>query len=135
TQKIIKAGIKKVIAATLDPNPVNSGKGIEELQKGGIETEVGVLKEEAEKVNEAFSKFMKRRIPFVIVKAAASLDGKIATYKGESKWITSEKSRRLAHRLRDRVDAILVGVNTIIRDDPALLPPSKKNSAIREERN
>jgi len=65
----------------------------------------------------------------VIVKAAASLDGKIATYKGESKWITSEKSRRLAHHLRDRVDAILVGVNTIIRDDPSLLPPSKKNFA------
>jgi len=129
TQKIIKAGIKKVIAATLDPNPVNSGKGIEELQKGGIETEVGILKEEAEKVNEAFFKFMKRRVPFVIVKAAASLDGKIATYKGESKWITSEKSRQLAHHLRDRVDAILVGVNTIIRDDPSLLPPSKKNFA------
>ncbi len=129
TQKIIKAGVKKVIAATLDPNPVNSGKGIEELQKGGIETEVGIMKEEAEKVNEAFFKFMKRRIPFVIVKAAASLDGKIATYKGESKWITSEKSRRLAHRLRDRVDAVLVGVNTIISDDPSLLPISKKNFA------
>ncbi len=129
TQKIIKAGVKKVIAATLDPNPVNSGKGIEELQKEGIETEVGILKEEAEKVNEAFFKFMKRRIPFVIVKAAASLDGKIATYKGESKWITSEKSRRLAHRLRDRVDAVLVGVNTIISDDPSLLPISKKNFA------
>jgi diaminohydroxyphosphoribosylaminopyrimidine deaminase/5-amino-6-(5-phosphoribosylamino)uracil reductase len=127
TQKIIKAGIKKVIAATLDPNPVNSGKGIEELQKGGIKTEVGILKEEAEKVNEAFFKFMKKRIPFVTVKAAASLDGKIATYKGESKWITSEKSRRFAHRLRDRVDAVLVGVNTIISDDPSLLPTSKRN--------
>ena len=129
TQKIIKAGIKKLIAATLDPNPLNSGRGIEELQKGGIETEVGILKEEAEKVNEAFFKFMGKRIPFVIVKAAASLDGKIATCKGESKWITSEKSRRFAHRLRDRVDAVLVGVNTIISDDPSLLPISKKNFA------
>ncbi|MFQ6066370.1 MAG: bifunctional diaminohydroxyphosphoribosylaminopyrimidine deaminase/5-amino-6-(5-phosphoribosylamino)uracil reductase RibD [bacterium] len=129
TQKIIKTGIKRVIAATLDPNPVNSGKGIEELQKGRIETEVGILKEEAEKVNEAFFKFMKKRIPFVIVKAAASLDGKIATYKGESKWITSEKSRRFAHHLRDRVDAVLVGVNTIISDDPSLLPTSKRNFA------
>jgi diaminohydroxyphosphoribosylaminopyrimidine deaminase/5-amino-6-(5-phosphoribosylamino)uracil reductase len=129
TQAIIRAGIQQVIIATLDPNPINSGQGIQELQSAGIETELGICEEEAKKVNEAFFKFMKKRIPFVIVKAASSLDGKIATCKGESKWITGEESREFAHRLRDKVDAVLVGVNTVIKDDPALLAPSKNNFA------
>jgi len=123
TQAIIRAGIKQVIIATLDPNPINSGQGVQELQSAGIETEVGICEKEAKKVNEAFFKFMKKRIPFVIVKAASSLDGKIATCRGESKWITGEESREFAHHLRDKVDAILVGVNTVIRDDPDLLAP------------
>ena len=129
TQAIIRAGIKQVIIATLDPNPINSGQGVQELQSAGIETEVGICEKEAKKVNEAFFKFMKKRIPFVIVKAASSLDGKIATCRGESKWITGEESREFAHHLRDKVDAILVGVNTVIRDDPDLLAPSKNNFA------
>ncbi|MEA1964320.1 MAG: bifunctional diaminohydroxyphosphoribosylaminopyrimidine deaminase/5-amino-6-(5-phosphoribosylamino)uracil reductase RibD [Candidatus Aerophobetes bacterium] len=129
TKEIIKRGIKKVVIATLDPNPINSGKGVQELRRGKIETEIGICEEEAKKVNEAFLKFMKKRIPFITVKVASSLDGKIATPGGESKWITSEKSRKFSHRLRDKMDAILVGINTIIRDDPSLLAPSKNNLA------
>ena len=126
TQAIIEAGISKVAAAILDPNPLNSGKGIEELKEAGIETEVGVCEKEAREINEAFFKFMEKRIPFVIVKAAASLDGKIGTQTGESRWITGPQARKLAHEMREKMDAILVGVNTVIRDDPSLLPPSKK---------
>jgi len=127
TKKIIKAGIKKVIVATLDPNPINSGKGIKQLEKEGIETRIGICQEEAKKLNEAFFKYIRKKIPFVVVKAAASLDGKIATSSGESKWITGEKARKFSHRLRDKVDAILVGINTIIKDNPSLLPsPSKE---------
>lgn len=127
TQAIIKAGIGKVIAAILDPNPINSGKGIEELKRAGIETEVGVYEKEAREINEAFFKFMEKKIPFVIVKVAASLDGKIATQTGESKWITGLEARKRAHEMREKVDAILVGVNTVIQDNPSLLPPSKRN--------
>ena len=126
THAIIKAGISKVAVAILDPNPLNSGKGIEELKKAGIETEVGLCEKEAREINEAFFKFMEKKVPFVIVKAAASLDGKIATRTGESKWITGPQARKLAHKMREKVDAILVGVNTVIRDDPSLLPPLRK---------
>ena len=129
TQAIIRAGVRRVIIATLDPNPVNSGRGVQELKKAGIETELGVCEEEATKVNEAFFKFMKKKIPFVVVKVASSLDGKIATSKGESKWITGQKAREFAHRLRDKMDAILVGINTVISDDPSLLAPSKDSLA------
>ena len=127
TQGIIKAGISKVIAAILDPNPINSGKGIEELKGAGIETEVGVCEKEAREINEAFFKFMEKKIPFVMVKVAASLDGKIATQTGQSKWITGVEARKLAHEMREKVDAILVGVNTVIQDNPSLLPPQKRN--------
>ena len=129
TQAIIRAGIRRVVIATLDPNPINSGRGVQELKKAGIETELGVCEEEATKVNEAFFKFMKKKIPFVVVKVASSLDGKIATSKGESKWITGQKAREFAHRLRDKMDAILVGINTVISDDPSLLAPSKDSLA------
>jgi len=129
TQAIIRAGIRRVVIATLDPNPINSGRGVQELKKAGIETELGVCEEEATKVNEAFFKFMKKKIPFVVVKVASSLDGKIATSKGESKWITGQKAREFAHRLRGKMDAILVGINTVISDDPSLLAPSKDSLA------
>jgi len=128
TEKIIEVGIRKVVAATLDPT---SRTGLKYLAQHGIETDVGLCKEEAERINEAFFKYIREKIPFVTVKAAASLDGKIATSKGESKWITSEEARRFSHRLRDKVDAILVGVNTIIRDDPSLLPSPFKERFIR----
>lgn len=128
TEKIIRAGIKKVIAATSDPT---SRGGLKRLTREGIETELGVCQQEAKKLNEAFFNYLREERPFVIVKAAISLDGKIATRGGESKWITGEKSRRFAHSLRDKVDAILVGINTVIKDDPSLLPPSAKRRFIR----
>ncbi len=128
TEKIIQAGIKKVIVATLDPS---SRDGLKYLAQQGIETDVGLCEEEAEKVNEAFLKYIREKIPFITVKAAVSLDGKIATSKGESKWITGEASRKFSHRLRDKVDAILVGINTIINDDSSLLPFSSKKRFTR----
>ncbi|NQS89656.1 bifunctional diaminohydroxyphosphoribosylaminopyrimidine deaminase/5-amino-6-(5-phosphoribosylamino)uracil reductase RibD [Patescibacteria group bacterium] len=126
TLTIIKAGISKVITASLDPNPLNSGRGIKILKENGIKTEVGICQEKAKKINETFFKFIREKIPFVTVKAGISLDGKIATFRGESKWITGEKSRKVAHNLRNKFDAILVGINTVIKDDPELLPPSRR---------
>lgn len=128
TEKIMGAGIKKVVAATSDPT---SRGGLKRLAKEGIETDLGVCQKEAKKLNEAFLKYVREKIPFVIVKAAASLDGKIATPGRESKWITGEKSRKFAHSLRDKVDAVLVGINTVIEDDPSLLPSSCKRRFIR----
>lgn len=128
TEKIIRAGIKKVVAAISDPT---SRGGLKRLAREGIETELGVCQEEAKKLNEAFLKYVREKIPFVIVKAAASLDGKIATTGRESKWITGEEARKFAHSLRDKVDAILVGINTVIKDDPSLLPSSSKKRFIR----
>ncbi|MFH1678208.1 MAG: bifunctional diaminohydroxyphosphoribosylaminopyrimidine deaminase/5-amino-6-(5-phosphoribosylamino)uracil reductase RibD, partial [Candidatus Omnitrophota bacterium] len=108
----------------LDPNPVNNGKGVEILRKQGIRVEVGFLEERLKKINESFIKYITRRIPYVTVKVGQSLDGKIATYRGNSRWITSDKSREYAHRIREKFDAIMVGVNTIIRDNPGLQPVS-----------
>ena len=101
-------------------------KRIKTLREKGIKTEVGICEEKAKKLNESFFKFIREKIPFVTVKAGASLDGKIATFTGESKWITGEKSREVAHNLRNKFDAILVGINTVIKDDPKLLPPSQR---------
>lgn len=120
TEAIIKAGIKKVYTAMLDPNPLNNGKGVRELRKNGIEVNVGMLEEEARRLNEVFVKYITQKIPFVTVKVAQSLDGKIATHTGESQWITSEKARAFAKKLRNEVDAIMVGVNTLIKDNPLL---------------
>ncbi|MEW6618255.1 MAG: bifunctional diaminohydroxyphosphoribosylaminopyrimidine deaminase/5-amino-6-(5-phosphoribosylamino)uracil reductase RibD [bacterium] len=116
TKSIIKAGIKKVVASMLDPNSIVSGK--EELEKAGILVEVGMLEEEAKKLNEVYIKYMTTKLPFVILKSAITLDGKITTL--EKSWITSNESRRLVHRLRAEVDAILAGKNTILIDDPLL---------------
>jgi diaminohydroxyphosphoribosylaminopyrimidine deaminase/5-amino-6-(5-phosphoribosylamino)uracil reductase len=120
TKEIIKSGIQKVVAAMPDPNPKVSGKGIEELQKAGIKTVVGVMKNEAIKLNEAFSKFITKKEPFVILKIAQSLDGKIATAKGESKWITGTMARKHVHRKRKEIDALLVGIGTVKMDTPSL---------------
>ena len=118
TQMIIKSGIKRVVCAMRDPNPLV--RGIEELRENGIEVEVGLMEAEARKLNEKFIKYTEKKIPFVTVKCAVSLDGKIASNSGDSKWITNEKSRRYAHRLRGEYDAILVGINTVLQDDPGL---------------
>ena len=120
TRAIIEAGIIKVVVAMTDPNPSVSGKGLKELRRAGIKTEIGVLGKEARRLNEAFIKHMTKREPFVILKIAQSLDGKIATAKGESKWITGAKARERVHRLRNEVDALLVGIGTVKADDPSL---------------
>jgi diaminohydroxyphosphoribosylaminopyrimidine deaminase/5-amino-6-(5-phosphoribosylamino)uracil reductase len=120
TKAIIEAGIKRVVVGMIDPNPLVNGKGVEELREKGIEVEVGVLEEKARRLNEAYAKFIKGKIPFVILKMAQSLDGKIATKSGESKWITGERARRLVHKLRSEYDAVLVGANTVLLDNPSL---------------
>jgi len=118
--RIIKDGVKRVVVGMRDPNPLVNGKGIAELKAHGLEVRSGVLMREAGKINRIFAARMARKRPFVTIKVAQSLDGKIATYTGDSKWITGEASRRYVHRLRSRVDAVLVGVNTVINDDPLL---------------
>lgn len=118
--KIIKSGISRVIIAMPDPNPQVSGRGIQLLKDAGIKTEVGLLQEEAQQLNEAFLKYITTGLPFVILKLALSMDGKIATKTGDSKWITSEISRNYVHRLRDQVDASCVGIGTILRDNSRL---------------
>ena len=120
TQAIIEAGISEVYVALLDPNPVVSGLGIGKLNEAGIKTYVGICEQEAYGINEAYIKHITTGLPFVIAKFAMSLDGKIATRTGESKWITQEQARKYAHALRHTVDAIMVGVNTVIVDNPHL---------------
>ena len=120
TEAIRAAGIRQVVVGMRDPNPLVRGKGIRLLKKNGIEIVTGVLPKECARVNEFFCKYIRTRTPFVILKAAVSLDGKIATRRGESKWITGVPARKCVHELRGRVDAILVGAGTVIKDDPLL---------------
>jgi len=120
TQAIIKGGISEVHIATLDPNPLVCGRGKAELDAAGIKTMLGEHEEEASELNEAYIKFITTGLPFVTAKFAMSLDGKIATRTGDSRWISGEDSREYVHRLRRAVDAIMVGVNTILADDPRL---------------
>jgi diaminohydroxyphosphoribosylaminopyrimidine deaminase/5-amino-6-(5-phosphoribosylamino)uracil reductase len=117
---VIAAGVKEVVAAMGDPNPMVSGRGFARLRKAGVRVRTGILREEAEALNRSFIHFMKTGKPYVILKSAMSLDGKIAAVSGDSKWISSEASRRLARRLRTEMDAILVGGETVRRDDPSL---------------
>jgi diaminohydroxyphosphoribosylaminopyrimidine deaminase/5-amino-6-(5-phosphoribosylamino)uracil reductase len=120
TRAIIEAGISEVYIALLDPNPLVSGRGLSELNEAGVKTCVGVCKEEAYEINKAYIKFITTGLPFVIAKFATSLDGKIATKTGDSKWISNERSREYVHTLRQSVDAIMVGANTVIIDNPCL---------------
>jgi len=120
SQAIIAAGITEVHLAMLDPNPLVCGQGREELSRGNIKTYVGKHEEEAKEVNEAYIKYITTGVPFVTAKFAMSLDGKIATKSGDSKWISCEESREKVHNLRHTVDAIMVGVNTVLSDDPQL---------------
>jgi diaminohydroxyphosphoribosylaminopyrimidine deaminase/5-amino-6-(5-phosphoribosylamino)uracil reductase len=114
------ASIKRVVVAATDPNPGHAGRAFRLLKRSGITVETGILSEAAEGLNEAFNHWICAKTPFVTVKAAMTLDGKIATASGESKWITSEKSRAHAMGLRAGSDAILVGINTVLADDPSL---------------
>jgi diaminohydroxyphosphoribosylaminopyrimidine deaminase/5-amino-6-(5-phosphoribosylamino)uracil reductase len=117
---IVEKGIKKVIVALEDPNPEVSGRGIKILRDNGIEVVTGILEKEIRKLNEIFLKYITTKLPFCILKTAMTLDGKIAASTGDSKWITNEESRRYVHRLRHRVSSIMVGVGTVIQDDPLL---------------
>ncbi|MFC1873436.1 bifunctional diaminohydroxyphosphoribosylaminopyrimidine deaminase/5-amino-6-(5-phosphoribosylamino)uracil reductase RibD [Chloroflexota bacterium] len=120
TQAIIGAGISEVHLAMIDPNPLVSGQGKDKLESEGIKVHTGEHEEDARKINEAYTKFITTGRPFVTVKYAASLDGKIATRSGNSKWISSPESRKYVHQLRYTTDAIMVGVNTVLTDDPYL---------------
>ncbi len=120
TEAVIAAGVHRVVTAMRDPNPEVAGKGIARLRNAGIEVTEDVLRDEAARVNEIFIKYITTGRPFVALKAAVSLDGKIATRTGDSRWITGEPAREYAHRLRDTYDAILVGRGTVAKDDPSL---------------
>lgn len=117
---LIDKNIKRVVVGTLDPNPLVAGKGIERLRSNGIEVVTGVLEEESQKLNEIFIKYIVTKEPFVVMKNAMSLDGKIATVTGESQWISGESSRKQVHSLRHELAGIMVGIETIIKDDPQL---------------
>lgn len=119
--KLIRAkGIKRVVVGTSDPNPRHSRRGLAELRRQGVRVDVGILEKECADLNQAWNHWIAKKTPWVIAKCGMTLDGKIATASGESKWITSKSSRAEAQKLRSRVDAILVGVKTVIKDDPSL---------------
>ncbi len=120
TEAIIKHGLKKVVIGTFDPHNLVAGKGVQALQEAGIEVVVGVLKNECKKLNEVFFHYIQTKTPFVVMKYAMTLDGKIATSSGESKWITSERSRAIVQQYRNKYSAIMVGRNTVLSDNPQL---------------
>ncbi len=119
---VADSGVSRVIAAVSDPNPQVSGKGFSHLRERGVEVEIGIMAEEAVRQNEVYFHWWRCGRPFLTLKAAASLDGKIATRSGQSRWITGEAARNAGHHFRNKVDAILVGVETVLEDDPLLTP-------------
>ncbi len=129
TQAIIQAGIAEVYAAMADPNPLVAGKGLAQLEQAGIKTHCGLLEEQSRQMNEIFLTYITQNRPWIVLKAAMSLDGKIATSSGDSKWITGEAARQYGRRLRGELDAILVGIGTVLADNPALTTrlPGAKN--------
>ncbi len=120
TEIIIEKGIKKVVVGLLDPNPLVAGKGISILQDAGIEVVSGVEEYKIKELNKVFLKYIKTKRPYVLLKTAMTLDGKIASYTGDSKWITNEKSRQLVHKLRSEMMGIVTGIGTVKADDPML---------------
>jgi len=129
TSALISAGVSRVVVGATDPNPKHRGAGFRILRKHGLEIVPGILRSECQRLNEAFNHWIVHRQPFVLLKSAMSLDGKIATNSGESQWITSEAARKYGMRLRLGADAILCGINTALRDDPALT--LRRNSGMR----
>ena len=117
---LIRAGVRRVVVGMVDPNPLVSGKGIRKLRQARIRVDVGLLERECRRLNEAFSKHITRQLPFIILKLAASLDGRIAASTGDSRWVTGSVSRQYVHRLRNQVDAVLIGAGTVLADDPRL---------------
>lgn len=131
TDSIIKSKVGRVVVGVLDPNPIVRGKGIQKLREAGIEVSVGVLEEECFELNGPYFKYVTQKKPFITLKIAQTLDGKISTSKGHSRWITGEASRRLVHRMRKESDALLVGVNTVIADDPELTVRMVRGNRVR----
>lgn len=120
TEAIIESGINRVVIGSSDPNPLVSGKGVAILRSHGIEVTEHVAKEECDKLNESFFHYIQNKTPYVVMKYAMTMDGKIATYTGKSKWITGEAARLRVHEDRHRYSAIMVGVGTVLADDPML---------------
>ena len=120
TEIIIEKGVKKVYVGILDPNPLVAGKGVKILQDAGIEVEVGLCADEIRELNKVFLKYITTKRPYVIMKTAMTLDGKIAAFTGDSKWVTNEESRKLVHQLRSEMAAVIVGIGTVLADDPML---------------
>ena len=120
TDALVRAGVKEVVAGMKDPNPLVAGRGFARLRRAGIRVRSGLFNEECRALNEAFVKFITRRLPFVTLKLAASLDGKIATIAGDARWISGAHSRAVVHRMRNQADVVLVGSGTAIADDPQL---------------
>lgn len=127
---IVEKGIKKVVIGLLDPNPLVSGRGLEILKNNGIEVVTGILEDEGKKQNEIFLKYIATRLPFGILKIAMTLDGKIASAIGDSKWITNEFSRQYVHELRHRVSGIMVGIGTVLTDNPELTTRLKNREGV-----
>lgn len=120
TEIIIEKGIKKVFVGILDPNPLVAGKGVKMLQEAGIEVEVGLCENEIREMNKVFLKYITTKKPYVIMKTAMTLDGKIAAHTGDSKWVTNEESRKMVHELRSELAGVVVGIGTVLADDPML---------------
>jgi diaminohydroxyphosphoribosylaminopyrimidine deaminase/5-amino-6-(5-phosphoribosylamino)uracil reductase len=118
--RVIESGVTKVIIGTIDPNPLVNGRGVKIIRENGIEVQIGLLEEACRELNESYFKFITTSLPFVTLKVAQSLDGKIADAAGHSRWITNDRARRLVHRWRWQSDAILVGIGTVLADDPQL---------------
>ena len=120
TDAILSAGIARVFIGSIDPNPLVKGKGAQRLRAAGVTVRTGVLGEACDAANEMWFKFITRKLPWVVLKAAVTLDGKLATVSGDSRWVSGPKSREMAHALRDELDAVLVGIGTALADDPRL---------------
>lgn len=120
TDLLLKSGLQRVVVGMIDPNPRVRGRGVRRLREAGVDVTVGVLREKCYRLNESYAKWIRRGIPFVTLKMAASLDGGIAAADGSSRWVTGPLARQKVHRLRSEVDAVLVGVGTVLKDDPYL---------------
>lgn len=134
TEAIIESGIKKVVVGSLDPNVLMAGRGVQILQENNIEVVVGVLESECKEINKIFFHYIQNKTPYVLMKYAMTLDGKIATVTGKSKWITNEKAREYSHSIRNVYTAIMVGVGTVLEDDP-LLTTRVLNENIKNYKN
>lgn len=120
TEAIVRAGVDRVVCAVIDPDPRVNGRGVEQLRRAGLQVEVGLLADEAARLNAAYLKHRSQGLPLVVLKLAQTLDGRIATRTGQSRWITGEAARREVHRWRARLDAVMVGAGTVLADDPEL---------------